>query len=169
MTNPIELSAQSFRGISLLSCFTAPQLQQMISLGHTRDFEPYTNIIVEGEESWSLFVILEGVVGIFKSNKLTGDIHDVAQLQAGSFFGEMSLVDRNPRSASARAITHCRVFEISRADFESFLNQSHELRLNFYENCVNTLIGRLRELDDNYVVSQYQLWKTALRQKGVNP
>ena len=166
MTNAIDLTPETLRQVSLLTCFSPQQLGQIISLGETRTYDAFSNIITEGEESWSLFIILEGVVGIFKSNKLTGDVHDVAQLLAGNFFGEMSLVDRAPRSASARAMTPCRLFQVSRENLEQFLNSSSDLKVRFYENCVSTLVGRLRDLDDNYVISQYQLWKVALRQKG---
>jgi CRP-like cAMP-binding protein len=106
------------------------------------------------------------MVGIIKTNKLTGDNYDVGQLRAGSFFGEMSLVDDNPRSATVKALTDCRLFYISKDTFFEFLGRSEALKMRFYESCIKDLVWRLRELGDNYVVNQYQLWKSATKKEA---
>ena len=132
----------------------------------TANYEDHANIVIEGELSWGLFVILEGMVGVFKNNKLTGEPYDVGQLRPGNFFGEMSLVDENPRSATVRALTNCQLFYISKEHFQHFLSASQDMQLKFFQTCIQTIVGRLRELDDNYVVSQYQLWKAAIRKEA---
>jgi CRP-like cAMP-binding protein len=121
--------------------------------------------VIEGEPSWGLYLILEGVCGVFKTNKLTRDSFDVAQLREGGFFGEMSLIDDQPRSATVKALTECSLFAISKESFQQFLKMAPTLRERFQDSCIRILVGRLRELDDNYVTSQYQLWKTAIRKR----
>jgi CRP-like cAMP-binding protein len=74
-------------------------------------------------------------------------------------------VDENPRSATVRTLTNCELFYISKETFIEFLNRSVDLKLRFYLNCVGNLVVRLRELDDNYVISQYQLWQSALKKE----
>jgi CRP-like cAMP-binding protein len=152
--------------VKLLQSFKEPELAKLIMVGAGQTYESHSNIVIEGETSWGLYLILEGVVGIYKTNKLTGEHYDVGQLRYGSFFGEMSLVDENPRSATVRALTDCHLFYISKESFTQFLETSTDLKLRFYESCVKNLVGRLRELDDNYVISQYQLWKTALKKEA---
>ena len=154
------------KDIKLLHPFSDAELGQIIQLGAGASYEEHANIVIEGELSWGLYLILEGVVGIYKNNKLTGEPYDVGQLRHGNFFGEMSLVDENPRSATVRALTNCQLFYISKDQFQDFLEQSRDLKLRFYESCIRTVVGRLRELDDNYVVSQYQLWKAALKKEA---
>jgi CRP-like cAMP-binding protein len=154
------------RGVRLLQQLTDQELAQLIQLGSSAAFEPHTNIIIEGELSWGLYLILEGIVGIYKGNKLTGSTYDVGQLRAGSFFGEMSLVDENPRSATVKALSDTHLFYISKEVFHTFLAQSADLKVRFYESCIRIVVARLRELDDNYVISQYQLWKTALKKEA---
>jgi CRP-like cAMP-binding protein len=78
----------------------------------------------------------------------------------------MSLIDNNPRSATVKAQTECVLFHISKEAFMRFVDQSKDLKLRFFESCIKTLVGRLRELDDNYVISQYQLWKVALKKEA---
>jgi CRP-like cAMP-binding protein len=165
VSSNIKPSISLLKDIRLLQSFSEAELQQLIALGTGASYEPHTNIVIEGELSWGLYLILYGVVGIFKTNKLTGSLYDVGQLRAGSFFGEMSLVDENPRSATVRSLTNCELFYISKEIFNAFLNKSPDLKLKFYTNCVNNLVVRLRELDDNYVISQYQLWQSALKKE----
>jgi CRP-like cAMP-binding protein len=153
------------RDIQLFKPFTDDELRALALKGEIRAFEPHANVVIEGEMTWGLFVILEGSVGVYKCNKLTGDTYDVAQLHAGSFFGEMSLVDEAARSATVRALEASRVFHISKSAFNEFLCYSSEVRIRFLQNCIVNLVGRLRELDENYVISQHQLWKRALRSR----
>lgn len=166
MVDGIKPSVSLLKEIKLLKPFTDQELLQLIQVGTSAAYEAHTNIIIEGELSWGLYLILEGILGVFKTNKLTGEDYDVGQLKGGGFFGEMSLVDENPRSATVRGLTNCQVFYISKEAFQAFLGRSQDLKLRFYESCVKNLVGRLRELDDNYVISQYQLWKTALRKEA---
>lgn len=167
MVNPnVKPTVPMLKEVKLLGSLKDSELAQLIMLGAGQAYEAHTNIIIEGELSWGLYLILDGIVGIYKTNKLTGENYDVGQLRHGSFFGEMSLVDENPRSATVRALTDCTLFYISKETFERFLSSSSDLKLRFYESCVKNLVTRLRDLDDNYVISQYQLWKTALKKEA---
>jgi CRP/FNR family cyclic AMP-dependent transcriptional regulator len=159
-------TVEMLREIRLLKSFDEHQLSTLIDLGAPAAYEAHGNIVIEGELSWGLYFILSGKVGIFKTNKLSGDIYDVGQLKAGNFFGEMSLVDDNPRSATVKALTDCQLFYISKDAFMQYLDSSHELKILFYESCVQTLVHRLRELDDNYVISQYQLWRSVMKKEA---
>jgi CRP-like cAMP-binding protein len=150
-------------GIKLLKSFTERELEDLTTFGKEIEYEAHTNILIEGELSWGLYLILDGMVGIFKTNKLTGDSYDIGQLRVGSFFGEMSLLDENPRSATVRAMTPCSLFYLSKESFLGLLDQDQDLKLRFFNDAIRNLIGRLRELDDNYVISQFQLWQVALR------
>lgn len=162
----VKPTVPMLKEIKLLRPFSDAELAQLIMLGAGASYEAHGNIVIEGEMSWGLYLIIDGIVGIFKNNKLTGEHYDVGQLRRGSFFGEMSLVDDNPRSATVKALTDCHLFYISKDAFEEFLAGSSERKLKFYESCVRNLVSRLRELDDNYVISQYQLWKTALKKEA---
>lgn len=153
------------KDVKLISSLSEDELLKLANLGRSLTFEPHSNIIIEGEMSWGLYIILEGVVGIFKTNKLTGESYDIGQLSKGSFFGEMSLVDNNPRSATVKSLTTCTLFYLDKEVFDQFISQSKETQIKFYDNCIKILVGRLRELDDNYVISQYQLWKVALKKE----
>jgi CRP-like cAMP-binding protein len=80
----------------------------------------------------------------------------------------MSLIDENPRSATVRALTPVHLMSITRESFLKFISRTPEMKHRFFEDCIKDLVGRLRDLDDDYVVSQYQLWRSAvnLKKKG---
>ncbi len=153
----------NFETITLFQSFTKIELEKLISLGHLLSYEAQSNIILEAEQSWGLYLILEGSVGVYKTNKITRDYHEIIELKSGDFFGEFSLIDDHPRSATVKSKTKTQLFFISKKDFLAFLDLSIHVKVNFYFNCVKSLIHRLRELDDQYVFSQYQIWKSVLR------
>jgi CRP/FNR family cyclic AMP-dependent transcriptional regulator len=167
MVNPnLKATVPMLKEIKLLQTFSDAELAQLIMVGATATYEPHTDIVTEGELSWGLYLLLDGVVGILKTNKMTGEHYDVGQLRPGTFFGEMSLVDENPRSATVRSLSECHLFYISKDAFSHFLEHSADRKVRFFESCIRTLVPRLRDLDDNYVISQYQLWKTALKKEA---
>lgn len=151
------------REVKLLRCFTDQELNELVGLGEAQSVEAHANVIIEGELTWGLYLLIDGMVGVHKINRLSGDSYEIGQLRKGSFFGEMSLVDENPRSATVKAQTASSLFFISKDSFKEFLDHSPERKIRFYQTCVQDLVTRLRDLDENYVISQYQLWKAAIK------
>jgi len=74
-------------------------------------------IFEEGDTAAEMFVLLEGEVEIVAQGRV------LQRLAAGSLFGEMALIDAQPRSAGCRAATDCRLVRISAKQF-NFLVQN---------------------------------------------
>ena len=79
-------------------------------------------LIVAGEPGESMFVLAEGLVSV-RIAQDDGEL-DVAALSPGQFFGEMSLLTGEPRSATVVAITDTVAFEIDRAAIELALKSN---------------------------------------------
>ena len=75
-------------------------------------------IMREGEEGASMFVVLSGRVSVTIEGTL------VEHVGIGGMFGEMALLSKSPRAASATALTNVRLLPISRSDFTSLV-ESH--------------------------------------------
>ncbi|MCP4615300.1 MAG: cyclic nucleotide-binding domain-containing protein [Bradyrhizobium sp.] len=75
-------------------------------------------IFREGEVAEELFVIKSGYVRIQVGNRI------MAELSADSIFGEMALIDNEPRSASAVAITDVELVPISEKQFLFLVSQT---------------------------------------------
>ena len=162
MTVAPQVTPDQLRSVPLLASFSNEELARLVSIGRQMIVEPYTNVVIEGELTWGMYLVLEGQVGVYKVNNVTGQSHEVGQLHSGAFFGEMSLIDEMPRSATVQSLTSCRLFFIDKESFQKGLLGSGEARLRFAESCMKLLVLRLRTLNDDYVVSQYQLWRKAL-------
>jgi len=99
----IELAAieDEFRAIDFLAVLDAPALRLLAEQAHKRVYLPGELVVREGEPGEELFVIMEGEADVvIKSGDQTTP---VATLEAGQFFGEMSLLTGTPRSATVRA------------------------------------------------------------------
>jgi len=72
-------------------------------------------IVLQGETPNGFFVVREGTARVIR------DGVEVAQLEAGSFFGELALLETGRRTASVVAATDMRVLVVSRTDFARLL------------------------------------------------
>ena len=160
-----ELTPERLKEVAFLESFSDEELKTLIGLGTVHEYEAHSNIVIEGEDSWGIYVILSGSTSIIKANKVSGNCYEVGELRTGGIFGEMSIIDSAPRSATVKATSPCKVFYLSKETFENFLGESTERLTRFYQKCLKILVERLRDLGDSYVISQYQLWKTAIQKQ----
>lgn len=78
-------------------------------------------IFFEGDIESHFYIIEAGEVLIFTKDK-TGQKIEIAKLKSGETFGEFALIDKGARTASAQAITDCRMMKISSEGYEMMLN-----------------------------------------------
>jgi len=96
-------------------------------------------VFFEKERGDSLFMILSGRI---KVTILGDDGREIilSMLGAGDFFGEMALLDDEPRSASAIAAEDSELLSLSRADFESLVRENPSITMGL----IRVLTARLR-------------------------
>ena len=105
-----------------------------------RSFRAGETIFRQGDAGNAMFVIDSGDVQI----RLFGDAAQalpLRNLHAGEFFGELSMFDHQPRSASAVALTDVVLFELQRDQFSAFLARKPRVALAIFR----TMSQRLRE------------------------
>jgi uncharacterized membrane protein len=79
-------------------------------------------IFNQGDEGSSLFIIEEGAVEIGYGEGIGRVV--LATLFNGQYFGELSLFDGSPRSATAKAVKHSELIRLDRADLVDFVNKN---------------------------------------------
>lgn len=104
-----------------------------------RDFPAGAVIFDEGDPGSRLYVIQSGQVRVVK--RTGGRAVTLARLGPGEFFGEMALLDRQPRSASAVVDEPARILELDEAAFERLVVERGEVALRI----LRRLSRRLRE------------------------
>jgi CRP-like cAMP-binding protein len=82
-------------------------------------------IFREGEDANAMYVVMSGEIEVLKRGKRGVDAR-VALLGPGDWFGEMSIVDIQPRSATVRAVAPGRLVRITAADLDALYR--HDLR-----------------------------------------
>jgi monovalent cation:H+ antiporter, CPA1 family len=94
------------------------EFDRIAQLLRPRTFLADDIIVREGDIGDSMFLIGRGVVRVSVGGGGTGQV-PVATLLAGEFFGEMAVLSANPRTATVTAVTHCTLYELTRADLEA--------------------------------------------------
>ncbi|ABZ84575.1 cyclic nucleotide-binding transcriptional regulator, putative [Heliomicrobium modesticaldum Ice1] len=116
---------------------------QLAQAGHLREFEADDVIFQEGDAGQEMYIILAGQVEIF-IHSVDGFPIVVATLGPGDFFGEMSLLEELPRSASVRALERVILLAINHENFESIF--SHQPKLVF--KIMKGMSSRIRQLNE---------------------
>lgn len=80
-------------------------------------------IFYKGQSGNNLFIVFSGVVDIFNDEKR------IARCRVGDAFGEMSVLDHRPRSASAMAATEAKLFTLDENQINEMLHQHVAVRL----------------------------------------
>ena len=127
----------------LFSELSPDDIEFIASRGNTKTFPKNTIILNEGDESDFLCVILQGQVKVFVSEESGKEV--ILNIQGpGEYFGELSLIDEVPRSASVMTSKRSQIVFISRATFETCLVDNPTLALKL----IRSLTQRVRELTD---------------------
>jgi CRP/FNR family cyclic AMP-dependent transcriptional regulator len=107
-----------------------------------RFFNAGETILTEGEKGDTAFLILEGSVEVVVGTG--GTSRTIGTLDAGDVFGEMSLIDAGPRSATIKAASDTTCIETSSDGFFELV----EANPNEAVTVLNTLVRRLRQMNE---------------------
>ena len=110
-------------------------LTSIVLLLIDRRFPKHKTIVEEGASGDYMYIIADGRV---KVTKLSGDGREkiLELLEVGDFFGEMSLFDEAPRSASVKAMSLVRILALARNDFLRLLSSSPDLALSVIQELI---------------------------------
>ena len=145
--------------------FSHDERARIYSIGEIRLFKPGANVVIEGESTSGFYIILEGMTAVYKAGRGGLSDHRLASLGQGKAFGEMSLIDRKPRSATVVAETKAILYYLDGDVWNKVLEEDTRAAARFFQNFALVLSNRLRELDEEFILSQKQLWKFALKRK----
>jgi CRP-like cAMP-binding protein len=135
---------EQLRSLSLFVDLTPAELRIVDGLLHERDYVADEVIFDQGDEGQAIYIVVEGEVLIRRQGQ--GDKGRLALLTPGKFFGELALLDDEPRAAQAVAATNCRLAVFFRADFLGLLD-THALVASKIGRQLARHIGRrMREL-----------------------
>jgi CRP/FNR family cyclic AMP-dependent transcriptional regulator len=119
--------------VPLLATLSHRHLGRIAKVASTKRYAPGSALVRAGGPANAFYVILDGSVRVETP-------HGAIELQGGEFFGEMALIDGEPRSATVVAVGEVYVMVISRAKFLKVLEAEPKIALAI----MTTLSRRLR-------------------------
>lgn len=136
MTN----SADYLKEISLFATLDDEIIKKIAQAGYQQSFSKNTVILIEEDFGGTLFFIVKGKVKVSRSSN---DGREVILNLLGEhdFFGEMSILDGDSRSATVSAVEDSVLFILKRDDFLSFLTKYPGIAIAL----ITELTARLRE------------------------
>ena len=128
-SQPLSDKAQSLARVTFFKRLDAAELEQLAMRVERRNFGPGDTIFSENDKGDALYIVDSGTVRIWV---LDDDARPVtlAELQEGSFFGELAVLDRGPRSTNASAVNNTVLHRLSSDDFQQFLMQHPEASMD---------------------------------------
>ncbi len=126
--------------IPLFSELDEEELQSLERIVKIRHVEKKRIIVYEDEPGDSLYIVLDGMVKI-SSYAPDGKEIVLALLGKGSFFGEMALLDKQPRSATVTTLEDSSLGQISRGDLTPLLMEQPKITLKL----LSEIVSRLRK------------------------
>jgi small-conductance mechanosensitive channel/CRP-like cAMP-binding protein len=118
----VRKAFELFNKIDIFEALDDAVVRQLAAASQRRLFDGGETLVREGDAGDSLFVIERGSVRVTKSDPEQDDRSvDLAVLDEGAFFGEMSLLTGEPRSATILAREHCGVLQLGKEALASTL------------------------------------------------
>jgi len=114
------------------------QLQALARAGEIESYNPGEEIVAEGSLGDALFLVLSGQVAVHRGAQT------FATLSGGEFFGEMSLVEPSPRSATVTAMSATFLFRLPHDALRALISDDSRAASILLVQVVKTLSDRLR-------------------------
>ncbi len=119
--------------VPLFDSLSKRQIKKIGMLGKPVLFMAGHSIVREGETGESFFVVLEGQGRVLARGRT------INRLLPGDHFGEISLLDGGPRSATVESETPMRLFELTRRSFLRALRDDTDLAIAMLESLARTV------------------------------
>ena len=126
------------QGRPIFSSLSRRELQRIAQVARTRTYEPGDIIAREGDNTEGCFIISSGRAEVV-TDVDSPDPVALGTLSPGDFFGEMAIIDHDPRSATVRAIEATECVEISRVAFMSEVRNRPDLAVKMLPAVVRRL------------------------------
>ena len=146
MQDPLDEEAEHFltvvekavflQGIEIFSQTKTEDLARIAAITVEMEFEKGETIFKEKERGTSLFFLITGEVGLRKSDK------EIRRVYSQGNFGDLALLDNEPREFTARALQHTHVLKINSEEFYELIADHVEITRTVFKS----LTSQIRKL-----------------------
>jgi CRP/FNR family cyclic AMP-dependent transcriptional regulator len=140
------LSVDKLREIGLFGALSDEVITRLSQSLQQRRIGSGETVFSEGDPAHEMFVVLDGELEVLKKSR-KGRLQRVAILGPPDAFGEMSIIDVQPRSATVRAVAPTRLLRISSEDLDHLYRHDFKAYALIILNIARDLSRRLRVTD----------------------
>jgi potassium efflux system protein len=113
--------------VALFSNLNQEEIEAISKLIKTLYFKTGDTIIRQGDEGDLMYILVEGALQVYIKSETNAEPIPVAKLTPGKYFGEMSLLVGEPRSATIVALTDTMVYEINKETMSELFEQHPDM------------------------------------------
>ncbi|MBS1271090.1 MAG: Cyclic AMP receptor protein [Candidatus Marinimicrobia bacterium] len=133
----------ALKGVPIFQELVKNELKEIEKLVHQRTYTKGEQIFSQEQPGLGMYIVLSGKVNIVRHDE-EGNKLILASLSQGSFFGDMSLLDEAPRSATAEAAELSQIIAFFRPDLFDLLNRQPKTGIKIITGVANIIATRLR-------------------------
>jgi CRP-like cAMP-binding protein len=125
--DPLEIKTGFLERNSFFRSCRPEELKHIAAHMHTRQFAPGATIVKTGDPGSSMFLVSEGLLEVSLPDEPDHPALVVGKLFGGDFFGEMSMLTDEPRSATVTSVTETVLYEIRRTHIHELVHNRPEI------------------------------------------
>jgi CRP-like cAMP-binding protein len=134
---PADPKIQHLSQVQMFSSLNKKELGLIARAADVVTVKPGTEIVTQGTSGHEFYLVMFGQAAVRRNGR------KIATLGPGAYFGELSLLDRGPRSATVTAETEVELAVIGQREFLGVLSEVPAVSLKL----LSTMAARLREAD----------------------
>jgi len=131
------------------------ELRNFARISYQRTYAENETIVIEGQDSAGMYVILDGTVKVTRKAE-DGSIITLKTLEDGTFFGDVGLLDSAPRTATVTAIRTSRIIGFFRPELLNLIESDPKLASKVIFVLAKVLASRLRFTNQELQKAQFE-------------
>lgn len=159
-SDSVSKKVEMLKKIPLFKNFDFQELTKIMEVIEVHRFGSGELIIEENSLGEEMYIILSGHVDVTKENV------KIAELKPGNFFGEMSLIDKTPRSATIRSIDETKMMVIHKRPLFAVLKGESRVAMKLFWALLQTMSKRLRVTGEEIASLKESLEEETDNEKG---
>lgn len=132
-----------------LSRLDPDEVEALLAAGTRRTFRVDETVLQQGVTDPTLYIVTQGILHVRRQAE--GRQVLLGRIEAGGFFGEISLFDPGPTTAAVVAATSGELVQLSRAQLQEFAQRSPAVVVNVLVGLLEGMAQRLRRTDERLV------------------
>ncbi|MCU0822484.1 MAG: GGDEF domain-containing protein [Spirochaetes bacterium] len=139
----MQNSAEFLGQIEIFSLLETDEISKIIKYFKKHDISENEVLFNEGDQGNDLYIVKSGIISS-KVKLPDGGERDIANFEAGNFFGEMSIFEKAPRSATCYCRDRCTIFSLHDKNFYEIVEKYPDIAIKIMYRMLNITTRRLR-------------------------